>query len=370
VLQVFVPEFSVQHVDGVDVVTIPGGDVLLEDGQPQVPIYAVPIAVPAGYVAQGVQMTYRSAPDVTTGLSLPLSIPLTASQVALSLQRAQPADSDAQYPHADYAWCVLPNNDGSSVLWLTLYPFFYNALTTDARFHREYAFAMRYSTPGVSLTRLSTQQVSVQPGDAITIHVGLHSVAPVDVLIEARVQRYGSDEPVAGLLLRTLAQLNGAASFSPVWDSRGVAPGEYDVRLTLRDTAGDVLDTATLGVRLGTRAAEVTGLAVTPSRFQPGQALQIMLDLRNSGTLDLSGTAVIEVRSPSGEVVQRFERAVGPLASGSGLQLAETWQTSGSAPGSYSVLGMLRYESAVASAATRVTAVGAWRVCLPVVRTP
>ena len=342
------------------------------------PIYPVAITVPPGYRVQDVQMTYRSAPSVTQGLSLTVNVAYTdtlsnaqlaAARAALQdrLASADGSGLDGWFPTADFDWSVMPNNDGSSNLNLTLFPFYYNPLTTDVRSYGDYTFSIRYTTPGVSLTWFTTDRAVYAPGELVHVEIGLASTAPADVVVEASAQRAVSDEVVDGLLLRTLTGQSGEATFATTWDSRGVAAGDYYVRVTLRDAAGDLLDQATRQIRLSAVSAEVTALSATPSTFALGQPVGLSMDVKNTGAVELSGTAVIEVRNSSGQIVRHFEHAYTRLQPNATLRFNDTWTASGVAPGAFGVVGEIHYEGAVASRSLSITATGGAKLYMPVI---
>jgi hypothetical protein len=277
-------------------------------------------------------------------------------------------DAEDWYPTQDYAWQIEPNPAGPSTLWLTLYPFFYNRLTTDVRFYQDYAFQIRYTTPTITITLLSMERPRYEPGEPVTVNLELsNGGTPQDVVVETMLRRYGSGELVDGLLLRTLSNWTGVASFTPIWDSTGTAPGEYYVEVTLRDAAGDLLDQARRGLRLGTVAAEITSLSTTQQSFRIGEPLTITLVARNSGTVMLSGSAAIQVEDYTSSSVQQWKHDFADLSPGNTLLFTEVWNTTGLAAGSYTVLGSVRYESIVVSAAVTVTGSGAENVYLPMI---
>jgi hypothetical protein len=375
----------VESTQGMDVVTIPGGTVMAEDYQPEVPVYPVFITVPLNYRVQDVQLTSRSGLYTTQGLSLPIAVPITdglaldGMQLATALSaaglegarsQASAAESgeDGWYPGQDLEWHVQPEGDGTSSLVLRLYPFQYNALTTDVRFYQDYALAIRYTTPGVTLTHLSTEKPVYQPGETVMVNIGLiGGGAPQDVVVEASIHRYDDGARVDGLLLRTLPALTGPAEFTPQWDSSGRPAGEYYVQLTLRDGSGELLDEYTCSFHLGTLAAEVTMLSAAPDRFQIGASVDIVLEVRNSGTVNLSGVAVVQVLRAGEVVATLLEAPFADLAPGATGHWNATWDSSGSSPGAYTILGSAQYASSAASAAVQITALGGAKVYLPLV---
>ena len=357
-LQVTVPAFTVEREGEFDRVTIPGGGLWYEPEQPQVPVYSVAITLPAGYAAQNVQLTARSAPSEVHGLNLPVTTMLTDTwELTTEARRAQSTQAssdpvDPSVPPGDFVWRVVDNGDGTSLLTLTLYPFVYNPLTAEARSYRDYAFALRYSPPGVTLTLLTTDRALYAPGEAVTFHMGVASAAAQDVTVEATLRRYDTGEMVAGLPLRTLTGLSGAASFDPVWDSGDLPSGEYYLEATLRDVAGDVRDSASCRFRLGSVGAEIVDLAATPARFKPGEPVRIAFGLRNTGAAALSGTAFLRVHDAAGAAVGEYAHPFASLAPGATLTLQDTWPTAGRARGAYTVVACAQHDSTFTASAT------------------
>ena len=280
------------------------------------------------------------------------------------------ANEQEWYPQGDFAWEAVPDEEGRSELVLSLYPFFYNALTTDVRFYTECRFEVQYTVSAVSITHLATDKTAYTQGDAVNVELELQNAGEAqDVVVEATLRRYGSAELVDGLLLRTLSGVTGSASFAAQWDSAGFAPGEYVVETVLRNTVGDLLDTATASFRLGLAAAEVTQLAATPEDFRPGDQVTIALTVRNSGTVSLSGTAVVEVRDAGEAVLAQFYEAIGNLAPGGAPSFQHTWDTTGVGPGPYIVVSYVLHDgSSSPPRSTTVTAEAAGRIYLPIVR--
>lgn len=410
-LQVQVPMFIVESQNGLDLVHIPGGELLVEDYQPEVPMYTMFVTVPLNYRVQEVQLASRGGLYTTQGLSLPLAVPITDSlgtgQVSSAAQplawtrseddtsevatasrplfgevatASRPVSGEVAtasrlllgengwFPQREFDWYVRPEGDGTSSLVLTLYPFEYNALTTDVRFYADYAFTIRYTTSGVTLTHLSTAKMVYQPGETVAVNIGLLGAgAAQDVVVEASIHRYDDGEWVDGLLLRTLSGLAGPAEFTPQWESSGHAAGRYYVRVTLRDTSGELLDEYTCSFHLGTLAGEVTMLTAAPDHFQPGSSVDVTLDVRNSGTVNLSGVAVVEVWHAGEMVAVPLDAPFGALPPGATQRWNATWDSSGSSPGTYTVLGSVQYESSAAAAAVQITALGRANVYLPLV---
>ena len=298
-LDVVVPDYQVRSSDGVDRVEIPGGYVWLEEGKPETPYYSVALQYPQGCRIQDVGLTGRSGLTAATGLNLPIATMDFAGLAANS--QSQPSSSDDGWlPQAEYTWDVLQNPEGTTVLNITMYPFYYNPLTSDVQFYKNYSFAISYTVTAVGITNLKTDRDAYRQGERVVVDIDLNNAGEVDVIVNAAAKRYGTDEVVDGLLLHTLQELAGPASFSPQWDSNGFEPGYYYVEVTLQEPGGNVLDRRTEMFRLGISSGEITSLTATPAYFSIGDHISISLVFSNTGTVNITGTARIQVQDESG----------------------------------------------------------------------
>jgi hypothetical protein len=250
-VQVSLPDLVVTQETGLDRVEIPSGGTLLVPGRPQVPTYAVSVVLPVGYRVEGVTLTQQGGVSASQGLVLPPTVQEPDSAAAAAPRSAALAGEEGWFPEEDYRWHVVYNLDGSGVLWVDLYPFRYNSLTTDARYSREWAFAITYAQPGITLTDLGLENATINPGGLITFTLGIANPGQSeDVFGELTVLRYPSGNLLEGLPLRLLQSVSGASSAAFAWDSADAPEGAYDVRVVLRTAAGQVLDSVTRGFTL------------------------------------------------------------------------------------------------------------------------
>lgn len=238
---VAVPQYEVKQEDRRDHVTIPGGDVLLESGQPIVPYYKAQWELPAGTVVQNVQLRRRGGLKTDIGLVLPIAV---RRQDANGVG-PEPSPDPGWYPKKDLDWRLVPNSDGSTSLVVFLYPFFYNSFTTEVRFYQDYVIDVETVSSQTQIVSLSADKPSYQVGDTVTINLLLNGIGKAaDIFVDVTIRRYGSDDLAEGLLLRCLGGLSGPASFSPTWDSRGALPGTFYADVTIVDVTGKIRDRA------------------------------------------------------------------------------------------------------------------------------
>jgi hypothetical protein len=344
-LEVSIPAYEVDVIGDEDHVEIPEGDLLLEEGKPQVPYYTVDVELPAGYEVRSVEMVERTGLSTTEGLNLPLMSMRLDCACSEWAGATSSAAGEEWFPTQDFDWRVVPGADSSTLL-IMIYPFFYNELTTGVRFYQQYSFDIEYTTSSVAVADLSTDKTVYHQGDTVMIDARLtNSGDAQSVVVDASIERYGSDETVDGLLLRALDGLAGDASFSPRWESAGFGPGHYYVQLVIRDTDGNTLNAETQSFQLGLSSGEVTQLTAAPESFDVGDSVDVSMVFSNTGTIPITGTAVIQVRDGDGEVVEDFRHDVANLAASDAVTIEEMWDTSGAEGGAYDVVGYVLYDS-------------------------
>ena len=242
-IELSIPDYTVTSVGGLDYVEIPGGEILLaEEGRPRVPYYTTSVDYPKGYRVQDVILRERSGLMMATGLRLSIVVIDPNPELAIEMKKGW-------YPEEDYKWRIWEHRDGCTLLVITMYPFYYDPETTDAKFYKNYCFDIEYVISSVSITSLTLAKETYEPGDKVPIDIWLHNSGETqDVIVNTVIKQYGSDETEAGLPLRSLKNLAGDASLTAEWDTSGTEPGYYYAEVALADTAGNVLDKKTVGV--------------------------------------------------------------------------------------------------------------------------
>ncbi|NIS12842.1 MAG: hypothetical protein GWN58_61665, partial [Anaerolineae bacterium] len=342
-----IPEYLVETgADGFDQVTIPGGQLIVETGDYQIPYWTHTVEITKGYRIEDVVLLRRSEPLTTTSLYLPVTQdeiwsagPETAAATASPV--LDPDDSWVPSQDPDFSWQVVDNADGTTTLVVKVYPFYFQPLTGNARFHRSYWFEVLSIQTPVVVEELSTSQVTYEEGVPVPVNLLVENTGrPQEVIVDATIRRNPGGELVDGLLLRTLHQLSGTASFALQWDSRGAPPGYYYVEVKLFDSDSNLLDQDSSTFRLGILSGEITSLQATPELFEVGESVDISMVFENVGTLPISGTAVIEVQTASGILMSGpYTHTIEGLAPGHLVELNEVWDTTGVALGDYRVIG-------------------------------
>jgi hypothetical protein len=272
-LEVSIPDYKVTTVGNVDYAVIPGGEILVrEEGRPRVPYYVKSIDYPIGYRVQDVILEERSGLRTATGLRLPV--------VALNVSNPPPEMKMGWYPEEEYSWRVWDNPNGTTMLMIAMYPFYYNPETTEVKFYTLYRFDIAYVLSNVAITGLDTDKDVYELGDKVTIDMWLNNTGDAqDVIVNPVIRQYATDTVVEGLPLRSLTSLLGEASYSTDWSTGETEPGQYYVEATITDTSGNVLDRKTVAFSIygDTTPPFISYISQTPSSdlVQPGEDVTV-----------------------------------------------------------------------------------------------
>jgi len=342
-LDVIIPDYEVTTEDGMDYVEIPEGDIVAIIGKPMIPYYAVELDYPEGYVVQGVELVERSGLKTDTGLMIPDYTPMEAMPKG---EEPGGDDDNGWFPELerDFDWMVDDNPDGSTTLFIAIFPFYYNSKTTEVRFYTDYSLRTDYILSTVEITKLEIDKEVCEPGETVTLDVTVENTGDVkDVLVSIVVKEGDTSEIVDGLPLRKLKGLQGEGSFSTQWDSTGFESGWYRVDIELKDDIGNVLDRGLKYLTLGTAWGVTTRFDAAPAHFDVGDEIDMSLSFENAGSVELSGTCLFRVENDSGEIIREFTHEFAELAPGDSIDFADTWDTSGGEEGSYRIVGIVFY---------------------------
>ncbi len=346
-LTVALPAYTVTSVDDLDHVQIPGGAVWMEPGDYEIPYFVTSVPIPAGIQVQRVALAQKAEWTTAGGLRLPVAV----ADKACCADPRLGVDGEGELPFegTDYAWKVLDNPDASSTLIIYVYPFLYNPLTTNATYYRSYRFDLAYGDSPLAVTGLLVQD-DPHPLDApVAVELQIDNRGePRDVSVSAVVKQADTGEVVSGLLLRTLRQMSGPASFSAEWDSAGFPAGGYEIEVVLTDVEGSVLDRRTVTFMLGTVNGEITSFAVTPTHYSVGQPLSIALSFRNTGDVPASGKATVDVSDGQGVLITHLSHDFTELSPAQTLTFSDEWSGAGAAEGRYYFTANVLFNGAAA----------------------
>jgi hypothetical protein len=369
-LEVHVPNYEVERVDGTDRVSIPGGLLRLEPGRYEVPYWQVTLDYPQGTRVASITLEALASPVITSGLQL---ITNTSQMDCAGCPELPPPpllDTANWVPPLDpkFEWSVDVNPDGSSTLFLKVYPFFYNPTTTDVQFYQDFTFNVNTYPVPVSIVEMETDQTTYPINGSGVITLLLNNAgASADFFVDAAIVQPVSGDVVSGLLLKSVHALSGTASLQLPFSGSGIPTGDYAIRVRVLDAESRVMDSATTAVALGIRSGVVTTLSA-PTFFKPGQSIDAALTFNNAGDIALNGVAYIEVY-PSGSVTRTaiFTQTISNLQPAQSITFPAVWNTTGVSNGDYRLIGYVKYTENLTSNAQEVALSTTAKVYLPLV---
>lgn len=335
-VRLIIPDYVVSKVGELDEVTIPDGEILAEQCRPQVPYYIKKLDNPKGYRIQEVTLKERSGLKVDSGLKLPV-VPIDT--IVPSKAR------EGIWPLKDFVWNTFYNQDGTSTLFIYIYPFYYDPKTTKVQFYKNYEFDIRYVKTTLAIAGISVDKPTYDPGEKVKVELQLeNSGKPQEVTVAASIYKVFTDEHVADLPAKSLKRLGKVDSVSLEWKTAGFPTGNYEVEAVIKDPAGNKLDRERTLFRLGNPQGEVTGFKATPQQFKIGDRIQFTLDFKNTGTCDLTGKCVFRIMK-KGKVVDELKQNMALLKPGAAMMFQKSWSTEKAEKGAiYYVVGFVRYE--------------------------
>lgn len=346
-VKITLPEWEIETVDGYHQVSLPGGLDLGEEGGYLVPIWKVAVDLPPGQEVQDVLLTGRTNLVITGSIDLPLW-ELAYDGAPPMAPPAAPA-ATGWYPALDRVlnWSVEEAADGSSTVYITLFPVNYHADTGDLLYYRTFMLSVETFASPVELVSLSVAPGSYEPGDEVPLLLTVDAATNQrTVAVQVSVRSPAVGAVVEGLPLLLIDDLEGRALLEINWSARHVEAGDYGILVELFDASGRLLDTATTDLRLGTPAARVSWLGASPEVFVPGDPVSLDLRVVNTGTVPLTGTAVWLLRAgPALSITEIITAPVSGLAPGRSTVAHAVWDSSGASEIRYQVMGYFRFQS-------------------------
>jgi PKD repeat protein len=342
------PMYDVASEGGFDRVSIPGGSTLNEIGKPMVPIFVYTTSLPVGQRVQSLSILEQGGFTNATGLILPIfEANVTGGGTIPNLG----GESTGWYPELELAWETWDYANGSSALAITIYPFKYNANTTESSYCSIYTIGVTYVTTSAVMAGISSDKSAYDPGETVVLEVGLENAGGSENLILGiTILQSGSLEVIDALPLMTLHEFQGAASIQMNWTETDVAPGEYIALAELNDTEGHRLSTASLSIPIGIPKVEITSFGAAPQHFEIGDEVVVEVTARNTGSVDASGACFVIVRNNE-MIVQATEINFTGVKPNHQRAFQAAWDTSNATEDTiYTVLAYVSYNGMTTSA--------------------
>lgn len=353
-IDITIPNYELNSSEGIDFITIPGGDLLVEQGYPIIPYYRVQYEYPQGTQVHEVMLESRSVREEIFDLNLSVADIGIGSDVGYYVRGDLESDVDLPelWPYNEFDWKVFETPD-SIILELLIYPFQYHPLRGYAEYFRNYSFKVVSSVSNTSIAQMDCDQYTYTVGDEIRVDMSIWNADSWgrDIIVQGWIEMDGSENVTGGFPLRVLKGLQGNATHSMSWNSSGSEPGTYRVHVGLLDKNGTQLDRRMDTFELGYVSGVITSLNATPVYFDPGEEVGISMTFNNTGTQELSGTAVIGIMNTEegGSLVLKIRKDINGLSPGGSLLIEETWETSDLPDGTYEIVGYVSFDNTISN---------------------
>ncbi len=328
-VDVQIPDYEVDWFEGEASISIPGGVGYHEVYRPKLPAWPVTIHWPQGYQIENVSISKPGQTVTGTGLPLPF------------LKMEVDGDSELEdsggpimtpWPDHPLDWSVQKNPDGSTTLFIKIYPFKTWPETTNYSFTNYCMLDIDYHTSSVEINKLVTDKKVYQAGDIVRADLYIYRekgivYKPLDVIAEARMVAQGYDNLAFGLPVKLLQDVQALGSSSWQWDPTAVqAPmGDYELQVELKTKAGHLLDKETVAFRIGQARCVPGSIIVDPECFDSKEDIGILCRVKNGGEVNLSGMMVLEILDRSGVALERYTKSFADLAPASIFSMTQNW---------------------------------------------
>ncbi len=344
-LNVTLPLYEISSINETDYVSIPFGGLMMVPGYPLVPTYSVTVIYPSGYQISDVNLINRSGLRTETGLNLTCAILAEAG----TEQDFLPPDQNDDYgiwPQEIFTWEVVHDATDAMILSITMYPFYYNNLTTDAWYYQNYTFHVNGSTHPINITSCTMGHSAYNLNDTVIAEVFVQSIleTPIDVIADAIILSEDGTMIIDGLPLRVLSHLQGVGSVFFTWNSTDVPAGIYLFDITLCDENGTVLDTCVQRFTIGVIEGRITNLFATPQYFTVNDVIEYSLTCTNTGSLYLDGIAVVTIVNFQGNILLTSRYDILNIAPHASRIVASSWDTNGVGEGDYYLTCYVLYD--------------------------
>ena len=340
-LNVTLPMYNVTSINGTDYVTIPYGGLVTVANKPLVPYYVIEIEYPEGSIIHGVRLIERSGLITQTGLNLTNAAMAIAGYEKYNNNDSYDNASPVTWPDLIYTWGTI--EDINTTLFITIYPFYYNNLTTESRYYRNYSFEINYTTSPIIINKINTWKHNYIPGENVMASVYIESFVdePMDVILDVKIFSE-NDGFVDGLPLRILHNLTGLALVSLSWNSSSFDNGIYYWEVSIKDLNSSLLNKKLKIFNLGISWGIISNFSVTPQYFNVGDEIHINVTFENTGSININGTAIINIIDSEGNVSAAFKHNFSNLMPSQSIAFNNTWNAS--VRNSYNVIAYVLYD--------------------------
>lgn len=312
--------------EGLDLIEIEDGSLTAEIGKPVVPYLQKKYLFSKEYSIQSVDMLVREDLKEGTGLKLPV---FKFENDQLNHQEKITKAPDAQfYPPQTYTFDIDENEDGTKLLTVTIFPFFYNAQTTDFQYYRKFEFSVLFINSFIHITSFTPEKPIYEPIETPHFDAIIHyeDSKPAYVVAQLTIEDE-SNHVIASLPIEELTDLpTGEVNVSFNWINNNNITGNLLARLELNDKEGNLLDFKRSSFTVGSSDAKISEFRISKDRIVPKEPIKFYVKMQNTGSIKLSGELIIKITENTTEI-KTFSLAFNNIPPMGDFVYEDVWQT-------------------------------------------
>jgi PKD repeat protein len=344
-IELTLPDFTVKTLEGKDTVTIPEGILLSVVGKPYVPFFQKRFTYSANFSIQNVTLVDRSQIKEGKGLNIP-NFKFEIDQEG-KVPKVPEQEQKDWFPEKDFEWEIDEKPDGSKMLLVTIYPFYYNAKTTEYKYVQHYKFTVEFIPTLLQIKEFKPDKDVFELGQPATFTASLYyqdnkSTNLIASLMISDLEKKEVDQA----MMIDLSELEGEnTNLAIEWKNDKKLAGTYYGRLEIRDFEGRLIDFKQTSFRIGRSKLNLTEFTATKGKVDPGDVVGLSIKVQNSAKTPVDGKLLIKISEP-GKEIKRFEKEFKGLKAGETLAIQESWKTLELKKGFiYILTGIAYYES-------------------------
>jgi hypothetical protein len=325
-IELTIPDFTVKNLNGKDTVTIPDGSLLSIVDKPYVPFIQKRFTYSAYFSIQNVTLVERSQIKEGKGLHIP-NFKFEIDQPGI-VPKVPDAEQKDWFPDKDFEWEIDEKPDGSKMLLVSIYPFFYNAKTTEYKYIQHYKLNVEFITTLLQIKAFKPDKDVFELSEPATFTADLYyqDNKPANLIANMLITDL-EKKAVDQVPMVDLSGLEGETTNLTVeWKNDKKLAGTFYGRLEIRDLEEHLIDFKQVTFRVGRPDIQLMDFVVRKKQIQPNDTVLIFLEMKSKSNTVTDVRLLIRVLDQEKEI-KRFERKYQKVKLNDLLVINENWKT-------------------------------------------
>jgi PKD repeat protein len=348
-----IPELKIEKNEGYDIVSIKDCHFTTEVSKPRIPYIIFSQIYPKNYKVQRVIMLNKNNLESFSGLNIPKNYPVSPN---VPNPTYPTYEEIGWYPKLEYDWNIIENFDGSNKLLITIFPFYYNVETKEAKFYRKFEFKVDYVYSPVKINYLYLEKASYDINEEVNFEVEVENTDKESKnLIVSSVIKKEDGEIIDSFDLQELKNLKGKGNLNLLWKNQNKKFGRFLFEVSVKDLDGTVYDTTNIVFSIGLPLIEITKFNFSKDYFNPGENLNFVLEFTNKGGEKTDGTINIKFMDKE-KVLKEINKDFFNLERDKTYSLSDIWETQNTSFGNnYYVIATIYYYGTTSQSSVKLT---------------